>query len=78
MVHKNVEKIREAKGVTKTHIAKALNMSVMGYSHIENGATRLDVGRLQKIAAILETDVAVFFDDQLTDSVINRQKRATG
>lgn len=70
MVHENVERIREAKGVTKTHLAKRLDVSLQGYRHIASGNVRLDVERLRLIAKELGVEVAVFFDDKLTDSVI--------
>lgn len=71
MVHNNVSRIREAKGVTKTHIAKKLNMSLMGYTHIETGTVRLDVERLKLIANILGVSPEIFFDNKLTETVIN-------
>jgi transcriptional regulator with XRE-family HTH domain len=70
IVHLNVEKIRKAKGVTKTHMAKKLGLTLQGYSHITTGQVRLDVERLKLIAVILSVDPAIFFDNQLTDSVI--------
>lgn len=77
MVHENIEKIRRAKGVTKTHIAKQLGMTLQGYRHLESGEVKLDVERLKIIAAALGEDVAVFFDDKLTESVIKRLKAVT-
>jgi transcriptional regulator with XRE-family HTH domain len=70
MVHLNVEKIRKAKGITKTHIAKKLGMTLQGYSHITSGTVRLDVERLKVIALIFNVDPAIFFNDQLTESVV--------
>lgn len=71
MVHENVERIRIAKGVTKTHIAKRLNLTLQGYRHIASGSVKLDVERLNVIAQVLGVDSAIFFDVKLTDSVIN-------
>jgi transcriptional regulator with XRE-family HTH domain len=70
MVYDNVEKIRRAKGVTKTHVAQKLKMSLQGYRHMTSGSTRLDVERLKIIAGALGVDPSVFFDDKLTESVI--------
>lgn len=72
MIHQNVEKVRKAKGVTKTYIAKKLDMSLQGYTHLVSGNTRLDVERLAIIAAVLGVEPGVFFDDKLTDSVIKQ------
>lgn len=70
MVHNNVEKIRKARGVTKTHLANRLGLSLQGYRHITSGVVKLDVERLKTIATDLCVDVAIFFDDSITDSVI--------
>lgn len=70
MVHENVEKIRVAKGITKTHIANKLNLSLQGYRHITTGEVKLDVERLKIIANVLGVNPAVFFDNELTESVI--------
>lgn len=69
-VNDNIRRIREAKGVTKTFVAKKLGMSLQGYRYLENGDVRMDVERMQKIAIALGVDSAIFFDDKLTDSVI--------
>jgi len=72
LIHENVEKIRTAKGITKTHIANKLNMSLQGYRHITSGEVRLDVERLKIIANVLDVSPAIFFDNKLTESVINK------
>jgi len=69
-VYKNVERIRRAKGVTKSHIARKLGISLQGYRYIELGKTRLDAERLKVIGLTLGIKPAVFFDDKLTDCVI--------
>lgn len=71
MVHLNVEKLRIAKGISKTHLAKKMGLTLQGYTHIASGQVRLDVERLKTIANILEVDPAIFFNDELTDSVIS-------
>lgn len=69
-VNNNVKRIREAKGVTKTFLAKKLGMSLQGYRYLENGDVRMDVKRMQEIANALGIKSAVFLDDKVTDSVI--------
>ncbi|MBO0962380.1 helix-turn-helix transcriptional regulator [Neobacillus sp. MM2021_6] len=76
MVHENVEKIRLAKGITKTHIANKLNLSLQGYRHITSGEVRLDVERLKVIANVLGVDPAIFFDNKLTESVIREIEKS--
>lgn len=70
MIHENVERIRKARGVTKTHIAKRLHLSLQGYRHITTGKVRMDVERLRIIAEVLGVEPAVFFSNELTESVI--------
>ncbi|MRG86970.1 helix-turn-helix domain-containing protein [Salinibacillus xinjiangensis] len=76
MIHENVEKIRKAKGVTKTHLAKKLNLSLQGYRHITSGEVKLDVERLNVIAKSLGVSPAIFFDNKLTESVIKDLNQA--
>ena len=71
MIYENVERIRVAKGVTKSHLARKLKISLMGYIHITNGDVRLDAERLKVIGNVLEVDPSVFFDDELTQSVVS-------
>ncbi|MDU2064372.1 MAG: helix-turn-helix transcriptional regulator [Sporomusaceae bacterium] len=84
-VHDNVERIREARGVTKTYIASKIGLSLQGYRHKASGNCKMDVEELKILAFALCVDVSIFFDDELTDSVIkkisnigNRQVGKTG
>lgn len=74
-VHENVGLIREAKGISKTFMAKGLGMSLQGYRYLENGSVKLDVERLKVIAKLLGEDSAIFFNDKLTKSIIDRIER---
>ena len=69
-VNENIRRVREAKGVTKTFLAKGLSMSLQGYRYLEDGDVKLDVERMKKIGHLLCVDSAIFLDDKLTDSVI--------
>lgn len=71
LVNENIRRIREAKGVTKTFVAKSLGLTLQGYRHIEDGDVKLDVERMKIIAHVLGVECAVFLDDELTESVIN-------
>jgi transcriptional regulator with XRE-family HTH domain len=77
MIHVNVEKIREAKGVTKTHMAKKLGLSLQGYRHITSGGARLDVERLKVISDVLNVSPEIFFDSKLTECVIKEMDTKT-
>jgi transcriptional regulator with XRE-family HTH domain len=69
-IHENVEKLRKAMGVTMTHLANKLDLTLQGYRHIATGSVRLDAERLKVIGNVLKVDPGVFFDEKLTDSVI--------
>lgn len=71
MVCDNIRMIREAKGVTKTHLAKGLGMSLQGYRYLESGQVKLDVERMIRIAQLLGVNSAVLLDDEQTRSIIN-------
>lgn len=55
-IAKNIRKIRELKNYKQEYIANELNISVRGYSKIENEETQITVNRLVEIANILEVD----------------------
>ncbi|WP_060210352.1 helix-turn-helix domain-containing protein [Sporosarcina koreensis] len=71
MVHNNLKKIRLAKGVTQTHLAKRLKVTTMTYSRLENGETKIDVERLMVLAKALDIEIEVFFNNELTECVIS-------
>ena len=73
-VYENVARIRKAKGVTKTAVARYLGISLQAYRYLENGESRLDVERLKRIANLLGEDCSVFFDDKLSDKVVDKYK----
>jgi transcriptional regulator with XRE-family HTH domain len=73
-IHENVEKLRKAMGVTMTHLANKLDLTLQGYRHIATGSVRLDAERLKVIGIVLKVDPGVFFDERLTDSVIKEME----
>jgi transcriptional regulator with XRE-family HTH domain len=50
-----IRKLREGKGFTQEEMAFELHMSQKAYCQLENGITRLDVGRLIAISEVLES-----------------------
>jgi transcriptional regulator with XRE-family HTH domain len=70
-IHENVERLRKAMGVTMTHLASKLDLTLQGYRHIATGSVRLDAERLKVIGKVLKVEPGIFFDDKLTDYVIN-------
>lgn len=71
-VYENVEIIRQAKGITKTSVAKNLKLSLQGYRHIANGSVDLGAERLRIIAEMFMVEPSIFFDDELTKNVITK------
>lgn len=78
MVNLNLKKIRLAKGVTQLHLAKKMNISSMAYSRMESGETKIDVERLKIIAIALGVEIEVFFNNELTESVIRSMEIGQG
>ncbi len=56
-----IRKLRESKDLSQENIAGELNITTSAYSKIERGVTDPSVGRLLRIAEVLETDVTDFF-----------------
>lgn len=69
-VQKNIRRVRLAKGITQTAVANYLGISRMSYNRLELSSVSIDPNFLPKIANFLETDMKVFFDDKLTESVM--------
>ncbi len=72
MIRDNVRDIREAKGITGSHVAEKIGFTPQGYRHIEKGNSRLQAETLKSIAVVLEEPVSVFFDREQTESVLQR------
>ena len=75
MIYDNVRRIRQAKGVTASHIAGKLGITKQGYHYIEAGTTGLTAERLGIIADVLGEKVEVFFSQSLTDFVIDENEK---
>lgn len=73
-VQNNIRRIREAKGIAQNAVAKQLNYSAMRYSNLENTNKTIDPDVISPIARFLGVEPGVFFDNGLTDSVINSLK----
>ncbi len=58
----NIKKLRELKNYTQSYMAQKLDMSVPGYSKIENDKTDITVSKIYAIAQVLETDLATILN----------------
>lgn len=56
---------RKAMHLSQTDIAEKLFISLKAYQNIESGQTRMDLGRLDQLAMVLDTDVqALLYADK--------------
>jgi len=65
-VHENIRALRLAKGFTQEQLAAGLHIDVANYSRIERGISKITVDRLEKIARILNLQVADILNLQLS------------
>lgn len=56
-LHEKIKLLRKKKRMTQAQVAEMLFISQNSYSLIETGKTRIDIERLQKIAAIFSLTV---------------------
>lgn len=56
-LHEKIKLLRKKKRLTQAQVAEMLFISQNSYSLIETGKTRIDIERLQKIAAIFSLSV---------------------
>ena len=66
MFAENLKKIRKDKGYTQEALAKKLNVVRQTVSKWEKGLSLPDVDMLSKIVNVLETDVNILLDGQIT------------
>ena len=66
MFAENLKKIRKDKGYTQEMLAEKLNVVRQTVSKWEKGLSLPDVDMLSKIANVLETDVNILLDGQIT------------
>lgn len=76
-VMEQIESIRKAKGITKTHVAKHCGHSVNWYWKLENGQLRLRVDELSSIAKALDVEPSIFFINDLANRRIEVSNNET-
>lgn len=57
-IGENIKRFRELRGFTQDFMADKLNLTQSAYGKIEKETVKLTIERLQKIAEILEVDLA--------------------
>jgi transcriptional regulator with XRE-family HTH domain len=65
MIGEKIRKIRTIKGYSQDYVSDLLNISQAAYSDIENNKTKINLERIQEIAAIFKLDVndLISFDE---------------
>ena len=53
----NIRKLREKKGLSQEYVAKKLGINQSTYGKLERNMSNIKLGRLYKIADILEEDI---------------------
>lgn len=67
-INKNIRKIRKSKGVTQTHVAKELGITVQTYNGYELGRRKVQADTLHNIALILNEPIENFFNHKIYES----------
>ena len=57
-VNDKIRALREYHNWSQEDVAERMNMSKSSYSRLEREESKLDVGKLQKLAAIFQIDIA--------------------
>lgn len=71
-VYENVEMIREYRGITQTKMAKDAGITMQRMHRMLTGQSELTADVLKSISrTLIINDMNVFFDDELTESVIS-------
>jgi transcriptional regulator with XRE-family HTH domain len=65
-IGRKIRALRLANGVSQIALADGIGLTFQQIQKYEKGANRVSAGRLQKIARILDTPIAFFFDEQRT------------
>jgi len=61
-VVENIEKLRDAKGLTQQHIADILGITRVTYNKVENGTRELTTGELECLSIYFNIPIAELFD----------------
>lgn len=63
-IQKRIKETREFKGVTQLDLANSLEMSLVSYSKIERGETKLTISHIERIAKALGVDPYYFISGE--------------
>ncbi len=64
-LHEKIREIRIIRNTSQALMAENMGCTTGAYSHKETGKRNISADELQKIAAVLKVEPAIFFDDNL-------------
>jgi transcriptional regulator with XRE-family HTH domain len=73
-IGEKIRKIREMKGISQEYLATQLDISPQAYGKIEREETKLDFGRLEVIAKLMQVDpldIVNFDESQVFNNTFN-------
>lgn len=62
IVGQRIHALRRAKGISQTHLGRAVGVTFQQVQKYERGTNRVSAARLRRIADLLEMPVSAFFD----------------
>ncbi|MNW48782.1 hypothetical protein D3C74_261700 [compost metagenome] len=72
-VIRNIEALRQRKGITKTHIGEYCGKTGAWYGDIVKGRRSVKLNDVLKIAEAMDEDVKKFFDQKLSVTLSNKK-----
>ncbi|EHD4919977.1 helix-turn-helix transcriptional regulator [Listeria monocytogenes] len=74
MIQKNIELVRQSRGISKKAVAEYIGISQMSYWRFEKGKTKkIDPEMIKIIGDFFNVDFKIFFDNELTETVIKEK-----
>ncbi len=72
-IHERIRKLREIKDITRIELADHLEVSLSGYSKIEQGCVEITISKLMAIAEYMNIDVRQLIDPNVAciDTLLN-------
>lgn len=68
-IYKQIEFLRQRKGITQTHLARVCGKPPQWYQAIKSGKTQLKAEDFRLLVQALEVDPTYFFDYKVSESL---------
>jgi DNA-binding XRE family transcriptional regulator len=63
-LNERIKIVRKSKGISQTHVANEVGMTVSSYNMKENGRRPISTDEIENIAIALDVSPGIFFDDE--------------